>query len=55
MNENQNGVSDERMTYLKLFNAILRWEHENKRTKEKSDKQMQDKIKKQIQTMVKSD
>ena len=47
-------VSNERLVYLKLFNKIVELEHENKWTKRMSDKQMQDKIKKLIQTLVSS-
>ncbi len=48
-------VSKERLVYLKLFNKIVELEHENKWTKRLSDKQMQDKIKKLIQTLVSID
>ena len=51
-NKNNTGVSEERMIYLKLFNKIMRWEHENKHTKRLSDKQMQDRVKKEIQVSV---
>ena len=54
-NEEKEKISDKRMIYLKLFNMIMRWEHENKHSKRYSDKQMQDRIKKQIQMYVKSE
>lgn len=56
MNDETNkGVSEERKTYLMLFNKIMRLEHDNAHSKDDSDKTMQDKIKKAIQTMVKVD
>ena len=51
MNENEK-ISEERMIYLKLFDKIMRLEHKNTRTKDDSDKVMQEKIKKLIQSMV---
>lgn len=44
---------EERILELKLFNQIMKWEHENKYSKEYTDKQMQERIKKLIQTQVK--
>ena len=46
-----NSVPAERMLYLKLFNAIMRMEYENKRKKAK-DAEMQQKIKKLIQSSI---
>lgn len=53
--ESNNGISEERKTYLMLFNKIMRLEHDNAHSKDKSDKAVQDEIKKAIQTMVKVD
>ncbi len=50
-NESQQ-ISKERLIYLKLFNKIMHLEHDNAHSKEKSDKAVQDEIKKAIQTMV---
>lgn len=46
---------EERKIELQLFNSIMNWEHENKRTKEFNDRQMQDRIKKLIQNLVVAD
>ncbi len=51
MNE-ENEVSPERMTYLKLFKKISDEEFKNSHSKELPDREMQNKIKKIIQTMV---
>lgn len=51
MNE-ENEVSPERMTYLKLFKKISDEEFKNSHSKEFPDREMQNKIKKIIQTMV---
>lgn len=53
--ETNGGLSEERKIYLMLFNKIMRLEHDNAHSKDDSDKTMQDKIKKAIQTMVKID
>ena len=51
----QEKTVNERMIELQLFDTIMRWEHDNKYTKEFSDKQMQDRIKKLIQTKIQVD
>jgi len=51
MNE-ENEVSPERMTYLKLFKKISDEELKNSHSKEFPDREMQNRIKKIIQTMV---
>ena len=51
MSNSENGVSVDRMIYLKLFNQIMRMEHENKRKKAK-DADMQQRIKKLIQSSI---
>ena len=51
----QEKTVNERMVGLQLVDTIMRWEHDNKCTKEFSDKQMQDRIKKLIQTKMKVD
>lgn len=48
----QKKQENERVIELQLFDTIMRWEHDNKYTKEFSDKQMQDRIKKLIQTKI---
>ena len=53
MNINPKDDSEERLIELKLFNQIMKWEHENKNSKEYTDKQMQERIKKLIQTQIK--
>lgn len=52
MDNNSNATNDDRMIELKLFNQIMKWEHENKYSKEYTDKQMQERIKKLIQTQI---
>lgn len=49
---NDNKISESRKVELKLFNTISVWEKANAHSKEYSDKAMQDRIKKQIQSMV---
>lgn len=53
MNEQNN--ENERITELKLFNTIMHWEHDNKYTKQYTDKQMQDRIKKLIQSSTQTE
>ncbi len=53
MNTDTNNSSEERIQELKLFNQIMKWEHENKNSKEYTDKQMQERIKKLIQNTIK--
>lgn len=48
----ENAVSPERMTYLKLFKKISDEELKNSHSKEFPDREMQIRIKKIIQTMV---
>ncbi len=52
MNTDKNNLLEERKQELKLFNQIMKWEHENKYSKEYTDKQMQERIKKLIQTQI---
>lgn len=52
MDNNSKNTNDDRMIELKLFNQIMKWEHENKHSKEYTDKQMQERIKKLIQTQI---
>ncbi|MBO4516438.1 hypothetical protein J5751_03245 [bacterium] len=55
MEKNENENPDERMIELKLFNQIMKWEHENKHSKEYTDRQMQERIKKLIQNQIQLD
>ena len=48
----ENGISSERMNYLKLFKKISDEEFKNSHSKEFPDREMQNRIKKIIQTMV---
>lgn len=48
----ENVVSPERMTYLKLFKKISDEELKNSHSKEFPDREMQNRVKKIIQTMV---
>lgn len=50
---NDEKISESRKTELKLFQTIFEWERINNHSKEFTDKEMQDRIKKQIQTLVK--
>lgn len=52
MNTDTNNLLEDRKQELKLFNQIMKWEHENKYSKEYTDKQMQERIKKLIQTQI---
>lgn len=45
-------IDEKQKIKMKLFNQIIKWEHENKITKEHSDKKMQERIKKEIQNLV---
>lgn len=51
----ENEISQETKAHLTLFKKIMEIEHENKRRKQFSEKEMQDKIKKLIQTYIHSD
>lgn len=51
MNE-ENEISSERTNYLKLFKKISDEEFKNSHSKEFPDREMQNRIKKIIQTMV---
>ena len=51
----ENEISQEKEAHLILFKKIMEIEHENKRRKQFSEKEMQDKIKKLIQTYIHSD
>lgn len=48
----ENVISQEQKVHLLLFKKIMEIEHENKRRKLYSEKEMQDKIKKLIQTYI---
>lgn len=52
MNEEESNVN---LVELQLFNQIMRWEYDNKNTHQFTDKEMQDRIKKLIQSKVSCD